>query len=141
MTHINTPKITDDLVYTKEDFRRILLENELLLSENKILRNKVLSVQSFFNESFSTVQREDATTIKMRNLLNQTVQSINWGKQTVRILNAMMTLDIYTISDLITNGKWELLKCRNFGRKCMIDIEKYLLQNNLNWEINVSKYK
>lgn len=56
----------------------------------------------------------------------------------VRILNALKTVDVYTVGDLVRNlrGRSELMKFRNLGNKSVYSILDFVEENNLDFKEN-----
>ena len=46
----------------------------------------------------------------------------------IRAINALSSMDIQTIGELLNCEKSRLLKCRNLGRKTLTEIEEFLKQ-------------
>ena len=59
------------------------------------------------------------------------IYSIYWGNTTIRTQNCLCGNSIYTINDLCSYSEKELIKFRNFGKRCLEDIKKTLAKNDL----------
>jgi DNA-directed RNA polymerase alpha subunit len=57
----------------------------------------------------------------------------------VRTMNILRISDIYTLGDLLKIGKMGLLKLRNCGPKTRSDIEDFMENNGLSWDIDVNE--
>ena len=59
----------------------------------------------------------------------------------VRALNCLKAADVETLGDLVQFNKTDLLKFRNFGKKSLTELEALLENNNLEFGMDVAKYK
>ena len=59
----------------------------------------------------------------------------------VRALNCLKSAEVYTLGDLASYSKNELLKFRNFGRKSLSELEDLLKANNLDFAEDTEKQK
>jgi DNA-directed RNA polymerase alpha subunit len=59
----------------------------------------------------------------------------------VRALNCLKSAEVETLGDLVAFNKSDLLKFRNFGRKSLTELENLVKSKNLEFGMNVSKYK
>ena len=57
----------------------------------------------------------------------------------VRTMNILRMSDISTLGDLLKIGKMGLLKLRNCGPKTRSDIEDFMENNGLSWDIDVNE--
>ena len=57
----------------------------------------------------------------------------------VRTMNILRMSDISTLGDLLKIGKMGLLKLRNCGPKTRNDIEEFMKNNGLSWDIDVNE--
>ena len=57
----------------------------------------------------------------------------------VRTMNILRMSDICTLGDLLKIGKMGLLKLRNCGPKTRSDIEDFMENNGLSWDIDVNE--
>ena len=55
----------------------------------------------------------------------------------VRALNCLKSIDCETIGDLCRMSKIDLLKCRNFGKKSLGEIDDFLYSRNLDYNTDV----
>jgi DNA-directed RNA polymerase subunit alpha len=49
--------------------------------------------------------------------------------------------DVETLGDLVQFNKTDLLKFRNFGKKSLLELDDLLLDLNLSFGTDISKYK
>ena len=59
----------------------------------------------------------------------------------VRAMNCLKSADLETLGQLVALHKSELLKFRNFGKKSLTELEEKLKSLNLNFGMDISKYK
>ena len=59
----------------------------------------------------------------------------------VRALNCLKAADVETLADLVSFGKGDLLKFRNFGKKSLSELEELVRLKGLTFGMNVAKYK
>jgi len=59
----------------------------------------------------------------------------------VRALNCLKSAEVYTLGDLASYSKNELLKFRNFGRKSLSELEDLLKSKNLDFSDDTEKQK
>ncbi len=57
----------------------------------------------------------------------------------VRALNCLKAAEVYTLGELASYSKDELLKFRNFGRKSLSELEDLLRDNNLDFAVGTEK--
>ena len=56
---------------------------------------------------------------------------VDWEELSVRTLNCLKSDDILTVGDLVTRTPNELMRCRNFGKKCMVEVERAVASRGL----------
>ena len=59
----------------------------------------------------------------------------------VRALNCLKAANVEILGDLVKYTKAELLKFRNFGKKSLTELEELLERYNLQFGMDVAKYK
>ena len=59
----------------------------------------------------------------------------------VRALNCLKAAEVDTLGDLVKFNKNDLLKFRNFGKKSLTELEELLVNMNLTFGMDTSKYK
>jgi DNA-directed RNA polymerase subunit alpha len=59
----------------------------------------------------------------------------------VRALNCLQAADVETLGELGAFNKNDLLKFRNFGKKSLTELEELVASKNLQFGMNVAKYK
>jgi DNA-directed RNA polymerase subunit alpha len=85
------------------------------------------------------VQEEfDETTAHVRQLLKTKLIDLDLS---VRALNCLKAAEVDTLGDLVSFNKADLLKFRNFGKKSLTELENLVASKNLEFGMNVAKYK
>jgi DNA-directed RNA polymerase alpha subunit len=74
--------------------------------------------------------------IAMTELFNKEIKELPLK---VRTMNILRMSDISTLGDLLKIGKMGLLKLRNCGPKTRNDIEEFMKNNGLSWDIDVNE--
>jgi len=59
----------------------------------------------------------------------------------VLALNCLKAADVYTLGDLVTYNRNDLLKFRNFGKKSLTELDDLLDNMGLNFGMDIAKYK
>jgi DNA-directed RNA polymerase subunit alpha len=123
---------TDGSVEPKEALKEaatILIHHFMLFSDEKI----TVEVQK---EDVS--EEFDENTLHVRQMLKNKLQDLNLS---VRALNCLKAADVETLGDLVSYNKTDLLKFRNFGKKSLTELEELVKSKNLEFGMNISKYK
>ncbi|MBN1769056.1 MAG: DNA-directed RNA polymerase subunit alpha, partial [Prolixibacteraceae bacterium] len=55
--------------------------------------------------------------------------------------NCLKAADVETLGDLVQYNRNDLLKFRNFGKKSLTELDDLLSGMNLNFGMDISKYK
>lgn len=128
-----TLEVTTDGSITPKDALKeaasILMQHFLLFSDDKISVKADLQTP---NEEF------DEATLHIRQLLKTRLLDLDLS---VRALNCLKSAEVETLGDLVSFNKQDLLKFRNFGRKSLTELENLVRSKNLEFGMNVSKYK
>ncbi|MFM7823996.1 MAG: DNA-directed RNA polymerase subunit alpha, partial [Bacteroidota bacterium] len=123
---------TDGSIAPKDALREaaeILIHHFMLFSDEKItLESKPKTPTEEFDES----------SLHMRQLLKTKLVDMDLS---VRALNCLKAADVETLGDLVSYSKNDLLKFRNFGRKSLTELEDLVKSKNLNFGMNLAKYK
>ena len=123
---------TDGSIHPKEALKEaatILIQHFMLFSDERI----TLDVES------KPVQEEfDESTAHTRQLLKTKLIDLDLS---VRALNCLKAAEVETLGDLVSFNKADLLKFRNFGKKSLTELENLVASKNLEFGMNVSKYK
>ena len=123
---------TDGSIHPKEALKEaatILIQHFMLFSDERI----TLDVET------KPVQEEfDETTAHIRQLLKTKLIDLDLS---VRALNCLKAAEVDTLGDLVSFNKADLLKFRNFGKKSLTELENLVASKNLEFGMNVAKYK
>jgi DNA-directed RNA polymerase subunit alpha len=123
---------TDGSINPKDALKeaaKILIHHIMLFSDEKI---------SLETESKSETEEFDESSLHMRQLLKSKLVDMDLS---VRALNCLKVADVETLGDLVSFNKNDLLKFRNFGKKSLAELEELVKSKNLQFGMNVSKYK
>ncbi len=124
--------VTDGSIHPKEALKeaaKILIQHFMLFSDEKI---------TFDIEEKSAADEFDETSLHMRQLLKTKLVDMDLS---VRALNCLKAADVETLGELVSYNKNDLLKFRNFGKKSLTELEDLVQAKNLNFGMNISKYK
>ena len=128
-----TIEVTTDGSITPKDALKeaasILIQHFLLFSDEKI---------SIKTDSKTPTEEFDEATLHIRQLLKTKLLDLDLS---VRALNCLKSAGVETLGDLVAFNKQDLLKFRNFGRKSLTELENLVKSKNLEFGMNVSKYK
>ncbi|MFV0390823.1 MAG: DNA-directed RNA polymerase subunit alpha [Paludibacteraceae bacterium] len=123
---------TDGSIHPKEALKeaaKILIHHFMLFSDEKI---SLEVPEGDIGEDF------DEEILHMRQLLKTKLTDLELS---VRALNCLKAADVTTLGELVSNHRHDLLKFRNFGKKSLTELEEKLESLNLNFGMDVSKYK
>jgi DNA-directed RNA polymerase subunit alpha len=123
---------TDGSIHPKEALKeaaRILIHHFMLFSDEKI---HLEPTSNESNEEF------DEEVLHMRQLLKSKLADMDLS---VRALNCLKAADVETLGELVRYQKNDLLKFRNFGKKSLTELDELLDKLNLNFGMDISKYK
>ena len=123
---------TDGSIHPKEALKeaaKILIHHFMLFSDEKItLETEEKTIADEFDES----------SLHTRQLLKTKLVDLDLS---VRALNCLKAADVETLGELVTYNKNDLLKFRNFGKKSLTELEDLVKTKNLEFGMNVAKYK
>ncbi len=108
---------------------KILIQHFMLFSDEKI---------TFDVEEASASEEFDENTLHTRQLLKSRLVDLDLS---VRALNCLKAAEVDTLGELVAFNKNDLLKFRNFGKKSLTELEELVKSKNLNFGMNVTKYK
>ena len=123
---------TDGSILPKDALKeaaKILIHHFMLFSDEKIALE---TPENEENEEF------DEEVLHMRQLLKTKLVDMDLS---VRALNCLKAAEVETLGELCRFNKNDLLKFRNFGKKSLTELEALLEANNLEFGMDVSKYK
>lgn len=111
------------------DAAHILIQHFMLFSDERITLEAAPEAEA---DEF------DEEVLKMRQLLKQKLVDCELS---VRALNCLKSAEVETLGDLVKFNKTDLLKFRNFGKKSLTELDELLAKNNLDFGMDVAKYK
>lgn len=124
--------VTDGSINPKEALKesaRILIHHFMLFSDEKI---------SIDTEEKAVTEEFDETSLHIRQLLKTKLVDMDLS---VRALNCLKAADVETLGELVSYNKNDLLKFRNFGKKSLTELEELVKSKNLEFGMNIAKYK
>jgi DNA-directed RNA polymerase subunit alpha len=124
---------TDGSIHPKEALKeaaKILIHHFALFSDEKITIDT--DEEKFTNDDF------DEEVLHMRQLLKTKLTDLDLS---VRALNCLKTAEVETLGELVRFQRNDLLKFRNFGKKSLTELDEKLVQLNLNFGMDITKYK
>ncbi len=123
---------TDGSIHPKDALKeaaKILIHHFMLFSDEKI---------TLETEEKNVTEEFDENSLHTRQLLKTKLVDLDLS---VRALNCLKAADVETLGDLVAFNKNDLLKFRNFGKKSLTELEELVKSKNLEFGMNVSKYK
>ena len=144
-------KVDNYRVEQKTDYEKLILDIETDGSINpkdamteaaKIL---IYHLQLFSDERITLMDEQrtvsedfDEGSLHIRQLLKTKLVDMDLS---VRALNCLKAAEVETIGELVALNKADLLKFRNFGKKSLTELEELVRSKNLEFGMNISKYK
>ena len=104
---------------------KILIQHFMLFSDEKI------------NLEVDAVDDFDEDTLHMRQLLKTELTDFGLS---VRALNCLKTAEVYTLGELVSFKKSDMLKFRNFGKKSLTELEELIDEKGLHFGFDIAKY-
>jgi DNA-directed RNA polymerase subunit alpha len=104
---------------------KILIQHFMLFSDEKI------------NLEEEIVDDFDEDTLHMRQLLKTELTEFGLS---VRALNCLKTAEVFTLGELVSFKKSDMLKFRNFGKKSLTELEDLVSEKGLTFGFDVEKY-
>lgn len=123
---------TDGTIHPEEAIKqaaRILIQHLMLISDENI---------TFDDATRKEDNVVDEHILHMRKLLKTSLEDLDLS---VRAYNCLKAAKINTLAELVHYDTHELLKFRNFGKKSLVEIEELLMEKNLTFGMDLSKYK
>jgi DNA-directed RNA polymerase subunit alpha len=143
--------IEDTRVEQRTDFEKLILdistdgsihpEEALKGAANILIKHFMLfSDQTMTFETPSKAEEEpiDEEFLHMRKLLKTQLGDLDLS---VRAYNCLKAADVRTLGDLVSLEIADMMKFRNFGKKSLTELEQLVSDKNLNFGMDVSKYK
>ena len=125
---LNLNITTDGSIEPKQaltDASKILIQHFMLFSDEKI------SLEEDIVEDF------DEDTLHMRQLLKTELTEFGLS---VRALNCLKTAEVFTLGELVSFKKSDMLKFRNFGKKSLSELEDLIEEKGLTFGFDTEKY-
>jgi DNA-directed RNA polymerase subunit alpha len=123
---------TDGTIHPEDAIKeasKILIQHLMLITDENIT----------FNDSSNREENiVDEHILHMRKLLKTSLEDLDLS---VRAYNCLKAAKINSLGELVKFDTHELLKFRNFGRKSLVEIEELLVNKNLTFGMDLSKYK
>ena len=104
---------------------KILIQHFMLFSDEKI------NLEEEIADDF------DEDTLHMRQLLKTELTEFGLS---VRALNCLKTAEVYTLGELVSFKKSDMLKFRNFGKKSLTELEELIEEKGLTFGYDTAKY-
>jgi len=104
---------------------KILIQHFMLFSDEKI------------NLEEEVADEFDEDTLHMRQLLKTELTEFGLS---VRALNCLKTAEVFTLGELVSFKKSDMLKFRNFGKKSLTELEDLVSEKGLTFGFDVEKY-
>jgi len=138
-------------VEQKTDYEKLILdietdgsihpEDALKGAANILIKHFMLfSDQTMTFETAKPDEEEtvDEEMLHMRKLLKTSLTDLDLS---VRAYNCLKAADIKTLGDLAALEISDMMKFRNFGKKSLAELEQLMTEKNLNFGMDLSKYK
>ncbi|CAI8306033.1 MAG: DNA-directed RNA polymerase subunit alpha [Cryomorphaceae bacterium] len=125
---LNLNITTDGSIEPKQaltEASKILIQHFMLFSDEKI------SLEEDIVEEF------DEDTLHMRQLLKTELTEFGLS---VRALNCLKTAEVFTLGELVSFKKSDMLKFRNFGKKSLSELEDLIEDKGLTFGFDTVKY-
>jgi DNA-directed RNA polymerase subunit alpha len=123
---------TDGSIHPEQALERaasLIIKHFLLFSDN----NMVLEASS--DEEIEIVDEE---LLRVRKLLKTPLADLGLS---VRAFNCLKAAEVKTLGDLAGLEISDMVKFRNFGKKSLKELEELMVSKNLNFGMDLSKYK
>lgn len=124
--------VTDGSINPKDALKesaRILIHHFMLFSDEKI---------TIETEEKTVTEEFDETSLHIRQMLKTKLVDLDLS---VRALNCLKAADVETLGELVSYNRTDLLKFRNFGKKSLTELEELVKGKNLEFGMNIAKYK
>ena len=125
---LNLNITTDGSIHPKQaltEASKILIQHFMLFSDEKI------------NLEEEIVDEFDEDTLHMRQLLKTELTEFGLS---VRALNCLKTAEVFTLGELVSFKKADMLKFRNFGKKSLTELEDLIEEKGLTFGFDTAKY-
>jgi DNA-directed RNA polymerase subunit alpha len=138
-------------VEQKTDYEKLILDIEtdgsihpedalkgaanILIKHFMLFSDQTMTFETAKPEEEETVDEE---MLHMRKLLKTSLSDLDLS---VRAYNCLKAADIKTLGDLARLEISDMMKFRNFGKKSLAELEQLMTEKNLNFGMDLSKYK
>jgi len=138
-------------VEQKTDYEKLILDIEtdgsihpedalkgaanILIKHFMLFSDQTMTFETAKPEEEETVDEE---MLHMRKLLKTSLSDLDLS---VRAYNCLKAADIKTLGDLARLDISDMMKFRNFGKKSLAELEQLMTEKNLNFGMDLSKYK
>tara|TARA_B100001778_G_C18516551_1_gene596752 strand:- start:40 stop:1011 length:972 start_codon:yes stop_codon:yes gene_type:complete len=125
---LNINLTTDGSIEPKQaltEAAKILIQHFMLFSDEKI------NLEEAIADEF------DEDTLHMRQLLKTELTEFGLS---VRALNCLKTAEVFTLGELVSFKKSDMLKFRNFGKKSLTELEELVKEKGLTFGYDTEKY-
>ena len=113
-------KLAIEIVKLQKVNKKLEIEKENLEIENKKLNLQIENL----NKKLESAKKDKPTILEKR------ISDLPLSNRT---LNALRSLDCKTLGDVVLFEKSDLMKARNFGKKCLFELDDYITRNGLHW--------
>ena len=124
--------VTDGSIEPKDaltEGAKVLIHHFMLFSDERITLEA---------DEIAQTETYDEESLHMRQLLKTRLIDMDLS---VRALNCLKAAEVDTLGDLVSFNKADLMKCRNFGKKSLTELEELVLIKGLSFGMDLSKYK
>ena len=124
--------VTDGSIHPKEaltEAAKVLIYHFMLFSDERITLDTAEKAQA---------EVYDEESLHMRQLLKTKLVDMDLS---VRALNCLKAAEVETLGELVSFNKNDLMKFRNFGKKSLIELDELVANKNLNFGMDLSRYK
>jgi len=108
---------------------KILIHHFMLFSDERITLEA---------DELESAETYDEESLHMRQLLKTKLIDMDLS---VRALNCLKAAEVDTLGDLVSFNKNDLMKFRNFGKKSLTELEELVQNKNLQFGMDLTKYK
>jgi len=108
---------------------KVLIHHFMLFSDERITLEA---------DEIAQTETYDEESLHMRQLLKTKLVDMDLS---VRALNCLKAAEVDTLGDLVSFNKNDLMKFRNFGKKSLTELDELVANKNLNFGMDLSKYK
>jgi len=108
---------------------KVLIHHFMLFSDERI---------TLESDEIAQAETYDEESLHMRQLLKTKLVDMDLS---VRALNCLKAAEVDTLGDLVSFNKHDLMKFRNFGKKSLTELDELVYGKNLNFGMDLAKYK